>query len=261
MSSRTFQVEQHLRNAASLSTNKLLRPVTQVELFVAFLYKLLRDLKQCFLSGAFVVEDRDQQLFKLLLQAKSRERYPGRTKAGTHRKFMNSDAMCSNWTAQQTRAACGKQFEISLPNVVLECDNGETSRRNVVLFYGFVAGDLDRHNSQGSHYVYMKLETSSYASLTHAVSASVHYGRKALNLAESKKSNAPLRREDKRTLDISSGKDYELYNCLAVQERARAYDRLLRTGDEFFVPESVKSSLLKRVDKLVDSMSLTNACV
>lgn len=235
-----------------------LRPVTYVELYLALVYDMLRQLQRCFFSGAFVVEDRNQSLLRTLLAAKARERYPARTSAGTHRQFMKDKRMCERWQRDDTAAACGRQFEIMLPALMLRCDSDGAlhDRRNILLFYGFLGPDLDARTSEPVHYVYLKLETSSYASLAHAATAAVHYGRRALKLTEKEKHNLPKRREDKQSPLLTSAADYRLYNCESVQARAQAYDKIMRIGDEFFVPQQISDALQRRVRKTVRQNSL-----
>lgn len=256
-----------LRRAASLqplAQNKTvqtsLRAVTRVELYIAMLYMLLRQLQQCFFSGAFVVEDREQTLLKLLLRARHRERYPGRTKAGTHRAFMRG-MDCQKWRLAETASVCGRQFEILLPSLTLTCETPNGSivhdKRNVLLFYGFLGPDLAQQTSNPVHYVYMKLETSSYASLSHAISASVHYGRKALKIGDKESVHGvQQRREGKKSSNVSSQRDYELYKCDAVQRRAQMYDKV-RRGDEFFVPQMLNEAFLQRVQRVLPTSALS----
>ena len=169
--------------------------------------------------------------------------------------------MCAQWPAGDTSVACARQYEIMLPALTLQCDQSGAvrDRRNILLFYGFLGVDLDAQSSAPAHYVYMKLETSSYASLAHAVTAAVHYGRRALRLAEKSEHDLPKRREDQRTLSISSQADYQVYSCAQVQARARAYDAKLRAGDEFFVPQQINDTLQRRVLRTLSSSALSLA--
>ena len=236
----------------------MLRPVTQVEVYVQLLYALLRRIDRCFFSGAFVIADDQQRLFNLLLSARSRERLPARSaRFGTHRSFMN-DQDCDDWMYNRDR--CGKQFEIDLSELNLMCEAGShgSDRRNVLLFYGFIGADLRQESTQAKEfYVFMKLETSSYASLRHAFSAARFYGSRALSRgsgdderAEAKAKRRAVRREKlgkNGAVQLQSADDYGPFECAQVRRDAQRYDRLLRKGNEFFVPQLINSAILRTV--------------
>lgn len=214
------------------------RAQRQLAEYVRGLYTMLNNVGACFLSGAFVIDDRNHHL-KLLLQAGK-----GRTLIGP---------LMSHTSLQPyTQGVCGGVCEVHLTDVPLSCGGAERRVYRNIKWYTF--NNRADGAAEPERFVYFKLETQPTLSLAHARSAIDRYVLKK----ETHKSSLQRRREDcvkdkagctcygggplcatRHPRDphgfATGGQDGV---CVANEATHR------RSGDEFFVPTSISDAIL-----------------
>lgn len=211
----------------------------------AFLMALYRTLgRRCFVSGTFVVaEPRGSPAFDALLRLLKTG--SSRRFATTHADFRDSRA----FAASRLRGPKGPPLQSSSPQMeyavrppLQDLCGGSTAIKRVLLWYRFKVA--------GQGYLFLKLESSSALSVSHAASAAARYLLKREKAADDglqkRRENA---RKDRAGLNADAALRESRENVDTLwphpehRQQAEAYDRDVRVGRELFVPASVAARL------------------
>lgn len=202
----------------------------QLSNYVKGLYEILGQTKACFLSGAFVIEDPENRLSKILTRAK------GTT---LKNRFLKSHTSFN----PHTKGACEGVCEVHIPDFIGKCGDESRTYRNIK-WYTFNNKEDQAKNPE--RFVYFKLETMKTFTSGHVRNASERY----LLGKQPHESKLPKRREDclkdKRGCACSKStgcpddpKGFLIDNRCAINKPT--HDPI---GDEFFISKDVNHALI-----------------
>ena len=236
-------------------------------IFIKRLYKLLSKFNICFVSGAFVFEDKNRQLFKLLVKDNNFSKFPGLT----HDSFQKGDF--KKLGMQRDRYILGENeyakdiFKIkenkSCNGVIceelsktkkifcLKCDNKIKECKGIIKFYKFATEDKeqDRH-------VFLKLEK--YRTILPSETIA-HWNEKrkrsSLEKIGIEGKVGEIRREDCKDKctrnwrfdnwdNISKQLGCCEEECENINNSIKIWNEKYRQGDEMFIPQFITNILL-----------------
>lgn len=244
------------------------------------LYNIIN--KNCFLHGAFVFQDENGLLLNALTHNCGVNRW--RASAGdiiTHNTFMNQkkfgqlnhnsiidSEFLMSMKLYYPRANVWRyyQYENFIKNEggnyetlnylcnpkcndnekLEECTKDRKAPKSVILFYPFMI-KLDNITKR---YLYLKLESSSFISVEHAVEASVAYTTDVTDNSGYPRRRERLKRGEVRyNNDELRVRDNQFYNSLNLteydRENIRFYNHNVRSNKELFIPQSITNRLIK----------------
>lgn len=217
------------------------------------LFNILSDQKMCFIGGALVIEDPNNQIFnKLTYDSNSIDsnlsQYTKKIQTLTHSEFSDkfysiNDKIKPSIIIPKSKCInnnfkCNKyERKIYIPKLCsIDCDNSEIKRS--LLYYPFK--DLQNNN-----FIYIKLESYPTISIGHLQDAIKTYITKTKFNLDSKK--CLPRRENSTNKEIwetkFKEKDYNFYKSLNLDvndlNKINYYNTNIRTGNELFIPYSI----------------------
>jgi hypothetical protein len=229
------------------------------------LQKLNNDLgAECFLGGAYVIEDPGNSVLNFLLnnnECGDINRDRGTRCAISHATFLNTKRFQTKNTAGVYSIddnnpllivkKVGKTFrsmyeKVIRKNLYLECQ-GIKKHPGVLLFYPFTL--IDNNTQEPSEYLYLKLETSRCFGAAH-VKDFIHAKQTKLKKKMGKgptsgKDNLISRREDENYISQMREGDERVYGSLGqeVLDKVNNYNTNIRVGAEFFIPSELWNNL------------------
>jgi len=249
---------------------------------INFIYKLINMIytsglvflnnKSCFTNGTFIFEDNKKEFFKYIVK-NSLIKNVGIYKT-THKLIKkNRNYKCSS---NYLINACNTniiQYEIRIiPDINIKCNN-DVINKKICLLYNFTINN----NNEIKHYTFFKLEDHPAISMNHNIVAIKRYIFKK----EPYKISTLRRREDceldknKCSLRPNIDKYYknlnstqnvypdihlnnlinyftlkkDMLNLNNLQKSISFYDKNVRTGDEYFVPQIITDNVVKMMQK------------
>ena len=224
----------------------------KIKNYIENIYKFLGD-KYCFVSGAFVIEDDQQDLLELLQSVKNYSlKLLGTKVIYTHTKYKAPGQNMS-----EIHFSDKYKFKLSCKCTDL---NEYISRpvRNIK-WYPFTT---NRKN-----YIYLKLETHGTKTLGHVIEARVRYGPgKKIECVKSRREDCDREKESGeqcRYKLADPNKPFESPETIIIEgERHNALETYTRKGDEEFIPQALNDYLIANNDKnLLFSYDSTNNSV
>lgn len=198
--------------------------------YIQDIYQYLGD-KYCFLSGAFVIEDTNQNLFNLLNSNPKTHLFES---LGSHLLYNQHKLKPKDAEYYLYETKLGKTIQISC-----KCEDNTIDSREFrsIKWYKF--------SENNKHFIYLKVESAPTISLQHGYEAFKTYA-----LRKSTKSCREPRREDCKK------------QCLYVSDKSPNYDKIIfntsdereitdtyaRKGDEMFIPNDVNEYILQNID-------------
>lgn len=211
----------------------------KIKNYIENIYKFLGD-KYCFVSGAFVIEDDQQDLLALLQSVKNYSlKLLGTSLMYSHTKYKLS----------------GQQiYEIHFSdkyNFILNCrctsvdDHISRPVRNIK-WYPF--------NTSDKKYIYLKLENYPTKTLGHLLEAKDRYGKgKKQQCVKSRREDCDKEKEDGeqcRYRSADPNKPFESYETILIEGVTHnALETYVRKGDEEFIPQVLNDYLIYNNDK------------
>lgn len=207
-----------------------MRANIHVTKYIQNLYQYLGD-KYCFLSGAFVIEDTNQTLFKFLY---SNPKFHLLERLGSHLLYNQHKVKPKDPEYYLYETTLEKPIQLSC-----KCENNTIDSRD------FRSMKWYKFSENNKHFIYLKIESAQTISAQHAYEAFKTYA-----LRKSNTSCREPRREDCKT------------HCLYASEKAPNYDYLVfnptdkreinetytRKGDEMYIPNDINEYLLQNLD-------------
>jgi len=200
-----------------------------INIYLSHLYDYL-GYNDCFLSGAFVIDDKDNNLFNLLYSEKKNDLswFP------SHTTFLNKENSDPEFKLYETVLDTNHQLECNCP------DGIDRDKRIIesIKWYKFV--------QRGKSFIYLKPETHQTKSVSHAVDAWKRYIQ-----GKSNESCRISRREDCHKegckMDNNSNKTFTYTdknkNKTETIKVVETYDR---KGDEVFIPLIINNYILSK---------------
>lgn len=219
----------------------------------------------CFTNGTFIFEDNNNQLFNLLLSCEKSYAFYKKT----HKVILQTNPFfCSTKIDKEIKKCQSNdiyQYEIDIkPLKIINC-NGFTVDKRVILIYSFTV----KLNETHKNYIFFKLEEHQAISISHTSKA---FNRYILH-KETAKNNLMIRREDcfkdksgckllslfkELQYDDENYPDKEYYEDIIkklkdqlnqIIDSINFYDKNIRTGDEYFIPQSLTEYILELLDE------------
>jgi hypothetical protein len=249
--------------------------------FIETLYDFFNEIGICFLSGAIVLDNEGQWLYRSLktgdLFPKNCKNVAKRTTAGTHRSFLKQDYFIKDRLA---RGAMADEYMIRNPVKFVQydkkiepaltylcdkrcrttptpddCIEGNIQPKGIAMFYPFTVIKADKTVS--IDYLFMKLEQ--YAtSLAHPIEASKHMGQFfARKFGPPKKMTHKARREDDPIDTANEDNDKDAIMTYYIRHGANDgqaaelirkinfFNKNVRVGNEVYVPSEILYIVLR----------------
>ena len=204
----------------------------QVTKYIQGLYQYLGD-KYCFLSGAFVIDDTNQNLFNLLYSNPKKHLFES---LGSHLLYNQHKLKPKDTEYYLYETKFEKPIQISC-----KCEDED----NTIDSREFRSMKWYKFSENNRHFIYLKIESAPTISLQHGYEAFKTYA-----LHKSNKSCREPRREDCKTKclytsDTAPNYDKIIYNTSDEREINETYTR---KGDEMFIPNHADEYILQNLD-------------
>lgn len=208
--------------------------------YIDILYKYLNASKLCFVSGSFVIEDKDETLLDLLIQSSSMSLESMESHTGFNpqpfTKQINGITYVSS-TIAETHIKGKFEIKCDYDNAL----SNETKQIKNIKWYKFT---LDEKQNT---LIFLKLEDSITCSAEHCIKAAYHHGfnKPAVTLY-------PTRREDcaksgcntKDTSFRTNVKSITINNTPTISINEN--EKYTRLGDELFIPQDLNDYILQK---------------
>ena len=252
------------KKIASDDENKM-----NIKKYIEFLYNYLGE-KFCFTSGAFVIHDKNANLYHLLktgvsynLTYHNKDKTHNKLKIRSRTKHDEEshnvdDAMYENWMCTNNKCCKNKEDEEDELTFLMKCNcpdkdkNSSRPARNVK-WYQFLGTDNEK-------YIFMKLESWPTPHIQHTKEAIMTYVFRKPN-----KSCVKSRREDcgkhcSIKKDSNKIKEYQ-FDAFTIDGSSPApiEEKYGRIGDEMFIPEEINEFILTNIkNKTEASIQITS---
>ena len=234
----------------------------------------------CFLSGAFVIEDTDDKLLKVLMNTKPQEftyniiqshttYFQGKkSKTNNNKQFYYDDQ--SGFT-RTTNMYGFYETTLKIPhNIDCKCSNktsNETSNKKQIKSMKWY-----KFEQNNKSFIFLKLEDNPTQSIPHLFDAVKRYGLKKPNVSCriprredcNKEKNCQFTDTDPDKIQPGQNYDkieYNIYGSPVVMTDAIVPNAYHRKGDEVFIPSIINDYILKNASNASNASNAINADV